>query len=365
MAKRPAPSAARSGSELDPSMRIVVLHGKDNYRIGELTRELAALLREAHGEIEEYRYDGAAVQLADVLDELRSYGLIQRHKFVILDNADRFLAGKGGDDEDEEGGGGKGAVNRGGLERYAAAPVDDATLLMRAETWRPGNLDKAVKKVGAIIKCEPIKEPEALAWCIKECAPRHGVKLDAAAAERLVALCGADCGRLDNEIAKLAAYIGPGGAVTTATVAELVGATREDEVWSIQGPLASGDAAAAVARIRELMRLSRQPDTTLTLITWSLCDLMRKVHGAAQLQRQGVNPFEVGKRMKIWGDARDAILGAARRIEPSDAAMLLDAALRTDFHNKTGRGLPIRSLEALAVQIADTIGGRTAAGARS
>jgi DNA polymerase III subunit delta len=325
---------------LGASMRIVAVHGKDRYRIAAVTRELIEALREAHGEIEQFSFDGESAQLADVLDELRSFGLMQRHKLVILDNADAFLKADG---------------RREPMERYAERPVADATLLLRAEAWHPGKLDKLITRVGTVIKADLFKPAEAAAWCMNEAAPRYGSKLEAPAAEQLVELIGPDRGRLEMELAKLAAYVECGKPISRAIVSEMVGMTREEAAWAIQGPLAAGDAAGAITQMRAMMAVSRQPDTVLTLVSWSMCDLLRKVHGVGRLLRQGANAFEAGRQFKVWGDSRDAILRAARRLDPAKLAVMLDLAVGTDFHNKTGLGHPARSLEALAVRIADVM----------
>ncbi len=89
MIARMAPS---SGPGFDASMRVVILRGPDRYLMGVCTRELVRVLQEAHGEIEEFRFDGAVTEPAVVLDELRSFGLLRSHKIVILDDADKFLA---------------------------------------------------------------------------------------------------------------------------------------------------------------------------------------------------------------------------------------------------------------------------------
>ena len=73
-------------------MRIVVLRGRDTFLVREYTRRLSAVLEEVHGEMEWFEFDGATVEAADVLDELRSFGLLQQHKLVIVNNADRFLS---------------------------------------------------------------------------------------------------------------------------------------------------------------------------------------------------------------------------------------------------------------------------------
>ena len=195
-----AKSSAQS-ARIDASMRIVVLHGIERFLIEEHTRELAAALEKQFGGVEQFTFDGITVEPATLLDELRSYGLMQRHKLVILDNAEQFLAGGGKQAEEDEpsiddaGGNesGEGAARtsrRPIMERYAENPVADATLLMRATTWRPGKLDKLILKHGTILECKSPGPDKAADWCVGRAGKRYEATLDRDAAELLVRRLG-------------------------------------------------------------------------------------------------------------------------------------------------------------------------------
>ncbi len=98
--------------QLDASMRIVVLHGRESFLVREGTTRLTGLLREQFGGVDQFDFEGDTAELADVLDELRSYALFQGHKLVVVDVADQFVAGD---------------TRRRALEAYAAQPSEGAT----------------------------------------------------------------------------------------------------------------------------------------------------------------------------------------------------------------------------------------------
>jgi len=334
-------STATSPFSVKPSMRVILLIGQDPYLITTRTKQAIEVFQEAHGEVERFDFDGAECELADVLDELRSYGLAQRYKIVVLDKADTFVTGE------------ERKRQRAALENYASHPVDSATLIMRAETWHPSNLDKIIKKAGLVHKVQPPNESRAVKWCRDRAMKEYETELEPDAAELLVTLIGADLARLDTEVAKLSAYVADEKrSIAREDVTNLVGMSREDKVWSLQRPIAAGDAAAAVTILRELMDISRQP---LELITWSICDLLRKLHTASRLFQQGVNGGQIARQLKLWGDSQRLVLSAAQRFDPACFAALLDLAIRTDQHNKSGQREPVRSLEALTLRIADSM----------
>ncbi|MCA9296771.1 MAG: DNA polymerase III subunit delta [Phycisphaerales bacterium] len=326
-------------------MRIVVFAGDDPFLIPEHTKRFAAVLREAFGDIESFTFDGTNTDLATVLDELRSYGLMQSHKLVILDHADDFLANKGDGTSGRIG-------NRQGLERYAAEPVDHATLLLRAGTWRKSKLDDLVTKHGMILKVEPPNTATAVQWCIARASKRYGVEVKRDAATLLVERIGPELARLDVELSKLASFAGDAPVVTRAHVVDMVGLSREEQAWVIQEAILTGDTGHALRKLRELLTISRQSEVP---ITWAMCDLMRKLYSASRLRREGMPAATVAKQLRLWGPARDAVIQIAERHEPATLAHLLEAAMETDRRGKSGVGLPARSLEALIVQIADTI----------
>src|SRR5689334_9173202 len=121
MARRAATSAAAARPAGQPD-RIRVIHGPEEMLKRESLDELRASLEATHGSFEVFTFDGKTATLAEVLDELRSYSLMQQHKLVIVDDADVFVT-----------------AHREPLERYAQAPLDTATLVLRSTKWNKGN----------------------------------------------------------------------------------------------------------------------------------------------------------------------------------------------------------------------------------
>ncbi len=352
--KSSSKSRAKAAPEPSAAMRIVVLHGSDTLRIRDWTRRLTAALEEVHGEIQRFEFDGETTEPAIVLDELRSYGLLQEHKLVVLTKADQFLAVK---DEEDSTPKPRGAPRRRTarqlMEAYAEAPAEDATLILRADSWRASKIDKLVAKVGAVIKFEPPNEAESTGWITREGAKRHKVKVASDAAALLVERLGVSLDRLDTELAKLASFVGEGGAISRDLVVEMVGMSREEEAWLIQQAVAEGDPAAAFRKLQELLQVSQHSDVPLM---WSVIDLVRKLYAVSKLLRQGHDEWNAAKAVGVWGDSRSLICRAARQLEPRDLAQLLRDVVRSDFKAKTGQTTSRRSLEVQTLLVADTIG---------
>lgn len=330
---------------LQTSMRFVILHGKDAFTISERLKRFQRALTDAHGEVSRFDFDGASARLVDVLDELRTFGLLAAHKLIVVDKADQFVSG------DE---------TRRALERYAESPMQEATLVLRAESWRAGNLDKLVAKVGTVLKCDPPDDATAAAWCEKRGEKAHGIAFDADAIEALVARVGSDLARLDSELAKFGAYLAtePEGrrVVTKALVGALTGQSREEAAWSVQEAFLSGRPAEAIRRVRELVEVSQAPEQ---LILWSLVDLSRKIHDAARLLGEGQPEQGVARQVKLWGPTSAPTLRAARVLGPAGAGRFFAATIDLDRRSKSGLAgeLP-RTLEAFVARWSPEVSGR-------
>jgi len=361
MATRRSSSGSSTRDGFDASTRIVLLRGPDSFLRRMHTRTLAEVLTDAFGEIAEFVFDGSETEPAVVLDELRSYGLLHPHKLVIVDQADQFLAAPKEQAADAPG---PATVSKHGrrtgprttralLEAYAAAPVDNATLLLRAETWRPGKLDKLIEKVGRIVKCDAPSAGAAATWCRRRCPKEHACEISPEAAAILVDRVGTSLARLDMELAKLSAYVGANGPIDEDAVRTMVGLSREEQAWEIQSALVSGSPGAALGKMRELLGVSRQPEV---LMFWAMADLVKKVHAACHLLRRGVAPGAAAKELRLWGPSMEPIVRAARRRTPDELAQLLRDIVDRDRDTKRGFGKASRTLEGLAVRIADTMG---------
>jgi len=340
--KKRSASRAKAETTLDASARILALHGKEELIKRQKLAELKAALIEKQGEIDTYTYDGQTATLADVFDELRGYSLMASYKLVIVDHADEFLK-----------------QHREAVSRYAEQPVDHATLVLRSQTWNRGNLDKQIAKVGALIKCEPLKPAEAVKWLVERVASEHGTTITRGAAGLLVDRVGAGLGNLDAEAGKLALMAGPGKPIDEKLVREVVGKGSEEQAWAVQEAMlgamqrgSRGGGGAAVEALHEVIDLSGQPEV---LVTYFVADLMRKLAAAEAMRAQGYSDGEIGKALKLWEPRQRMVNQVLRQMGSGRALRLLGAVLDADARAKRGFGTARRNLECFAVSMADNL----------
>ncbi len=320
------------------SMRMAIIHGKESFLMSRYTSDFESAIVEEFGDVDRVVFDGATTDLATILDEVRTFDLMMRHKLVVVDNADVFLVTK---DSVK-------TSNRQALERYAESPVQSATLLLRASTWRPGKLDKAVAKVGIVVKLQNLNELDSIRWCVGRCGKEHGCTLEAQAAQFLVQRIGVSLTRLDSELGKLSAKVAPETRITKADVAEVVGLSREEQAWEIQSIILSGNSGAAMTKLGELLDVSRQPKE---LLMWSVVDLTRRLSAASTMMQNGLSAGEIRKNLKLFGDGGNRILQLAKQRTPSQLANLFTEAVAVDARTRSGLLDGRRGLELITLRV--------------
>lgn len=325
---------------LGPDTRICALHGPEQWLKFRYLQDLRKALDTAHGETETFSFNGETATLADVLDELRSYALMQHHKIVLLDSADAFL---------------KKEEYRRAMERYAQNPVDHATLVMRSDTWHPGKIDKLIAKVGCVVKCEPLKPAEVKSWLVKRCQSEHGRTLAPAAAALLVDRLGPALMPLDSELAKLALLVKPDEPIDRALIEQVVGKSSDEKAWEVQQAvltsLLTHSPGAAIGKVRELIELAGHPEV---LVVYAVADLVRKLNVAHQMKQQGVSEYEITRSLILW-NVKEPFMGVLRRVNPEAMGSMFDGVLEADRRSKSGLGNPLRNLECFCVRLADVV----------
>lgn len=345
--QKPVPPPARPL----PIPPVLVFHGPERFEALGLTEKLRKQLTKVHGQLQVVLFDGSTTPPAEILDELRSTGLLASQKLVIVDNADALL--KAADDEPAPPTLTRRPPSKSArelFEAYARAPEPTATLVLRANTWKPGKLDKAIVQAGGeITEYKPLTDDAAVVWVLKRARTTHAVPMDDDAAELLIASIGTDLAHLDSEAGKLAiaALARNLPSITRTLVAELTGTAREEELFTLQSVLLQPDPQTSLAYLRDMLQVSRHNPVALGIACLALA---RQLDGMCRGLAAGENPSALNARLKIWGKMADRLPSIARRLNPASTAELLLQCTETDARNKSGRGDQTHNIEALVLR---------------
>lgn len=379
MAKRPAAKRekksgpVKAGSAaLGPACRILLLVGEDAFLRAGYTDKLVESIEKAGLAVQVVRFDGATAGPGDVLDECRSPGLLAPYKIVIVDNAELLLrepeeAGResgGGSTNEREASrpdgsaAGKRGVRRSPptrremFERYAQSPCENVTLVLRAETWRKGNLDKMIAAVGVIQPCDRLPPAKAASWVVSRAKKAHQREVAREAADLLVESLNGDLARIDSELQKLAAAAAPGEAITVELVERLVApVAAERKPWELASHLLNPSPRSAIEKLHELVE---ECDIDPVPLRWVCMDLATKLHCVVREVAQGTPPYQAGRSLRAFFPPQaDMVRRLAREVSPRAAADLLRECVEADLRGKTGQGDPVHGLEALVMRFSE------------
>lgn len=282
------------------------------------------ILRQAPKDVQRIDIDGERAELADVLDEVRSFAMFGGYKLVIVRDGETFIS-----------------RFREALEKYLASPAQTGTLLFRCATlMKTTRVYKAIDALGGIVTCDP---PKQLAgWITAQAKNAHGMTLTGEAAKLLAELVGDDLGRLDNELAKLA-LTSDGGRIGPGEISGTIAFQKELEMVELTNALTAGNVPEAVRRWRQLVTLD--PGSEYRVFVWIAVWLIG-MQKAIRLKRQGARDFDVLKEARIWKDELKApFLRTIQVIGEQGVERALSQLAEVEYQSKTGIGDAAENVE--------------------
>src|SRR5262249_35864101 len=152
---------------------------------------------------------------AKIKDELATLPFLSSRRLVVIDNADPFVTNY-----------------RSQLEKYVTQPAATGVLVLDVKTW-PATTRLAKLLADTTISCKAPSAAKLPAWCGDWAKSKHGKPLSVPAAQLLVDLVGSDMGQLDQELGKLAAYVGQAPKIDVEDVDRLVGRSQTANAFKI------------------------------------------------------------------------------------------------------------------------------------
>lgn len=318
----------------DPPPTAVVF-GDDDF----LARQARRALREwiIGPDPDDFNYavhEGAQAALASVLDDLRTPSMLGDRKLVVVEAADKFVT-----------------QHRAALERYAARPAGNATLLLMVDSWpATTKLAKAIEQDGLAIDAKPIPAWTTAAWCVQWAGHAHRVKMDKSTAEWLVELVGADLGLLDQEMAKLATAVGAAGTIDRAAVSKWTVGARMESAFKLLDAAFEGRVGEALKSLDRQLAAGESPVGVLAMIT----SQVRRLTQAARLAVAGRPLMDALLESGMPKFACEKSAATLRKLGRAKMAGMYRRLLTADLNLKGGSELPARTvLERFLIELAD------------
>jgi len=277
-------------------------------------------------------HSGDTTTLATIMDELQTVPFFGDRRLVIVENADTFVTNC-----------------RAALERAIGDVPSTGVLVLDVKLWPSNTRLAKMIDASATIACKAPSVKTLPRWCIQWASTRQQKQLTVPAANLLVELVGAEMGVLDQELAKIATYVGDRKRIDVEDVDKLVGRGRSEQTWIIFDAIGTGKAKEALTILDHLLDQGEDPMRLLGAWSWHLRGLAKAYRLtrlgrplAIALQDAGVPPFGIKQReqqLKHFGQRR--------------AEQLYDWLLEVDQGLKGGSELPPRTLlERLILRLA-------------
>ncbi|HEY8346599.1 MAG TPA: DNA polymerase III subunit delta [Symbiobacteriaceae bacterium] len=204
---------------------------------------------------------------------------------------------------------------------------------------------RAVAEAGAVVECRPLQEREAIPW-VEHRALIYGKRMDQEAARMLVERMGNDLQRLDNELQKLALYVGDVPAITARDVEAVVGGITETQIYQLTDAVVLKQRPQALLLLEQILR---QVDHPLQVVA-ALANRFRQLLTVRALVDRGVSRKEGPALARMKPFAYEKAVDCVRRYPREALVAALEKVLAADLAIKSGAD-PTVTVETLVVEL--------------
>lgn len=317
---------------------IVVLHGGEAF-LKEAARR--AIVQRVFGDAGDSdtgptRLTGKDAEWRRVRDELATVSMFGDKRVVIVDEAEDFVS-----------------EHRDSLESYFDKPSRQSVFVLDVKTWRNNTrLAKKLAKVGLELDCSELKGAALLQWLAAHAKDEHGRQLTRDAANLMVELAGAGLSLLEQELAKLAAYVGDRERIGVEDVRAVVGGWKAETTWRMTDAVRDGKAEDALIALGKLLHAGEAPQKVLGGVTY----VFRKYARATELARDGAPLRAALQQAGVFPRDVDASERYLRRIGRRQAELLRSRLLEADRGLKGGSRVAEQlQLELLLLQFSGAV----------
>lgn len=317
--------------------RLYIFWGEETFLLNHYLQSLrAAILDPLTESFNYHRFNSENFDLRALADSVESLPMMAQRTMVQLDDIDLFRM-------TEE--------QRNAITDILRDIPQHCTVVLTYETvaWKP---DKRQKKLWEVLQQAQNVEftrqsqRDLIGW-IQRHFRAAGKQISAELSQYLLELTDGTMTSLGGEIAKIAAYSGA-EHICKADIDAVTEPVADAVVYRLTDHLASGDYAAALLLLRDLMKMQEEPLGILGYIGTQ----MRRIGAARTLLDHGKGASEL---MKLCGCAdfvARKTMDMARRFSPAFCARAAELIMETDRQMKNSFDDSARLLELLLLRLA-------------
>lgn len=278
------------------------------------------VLKEAGGNLEEFRYYPFEIAMAEVVSRIQNGSLFSNQKWVVIPQVETVKQGEA-------------AV----LGAYCAKPAEDTTLaLLSSGTDRDiaKAISKNIPKAQVKIFWE-LFENQKQNW-IRSFFQKWNIQINEDTVELILELVENNTWELRRECEKLALFFGEGRKLSRDDVDHYIYHSKEENVFTLFDRFAGGEFIRALEVLNKIgLSGEFQPVQLLGGLLWQF----KRLHSLS-LQVEGHIPFEEAcRKLRIMGKRMQRIYRQAQqRYSSRDVERIIAQAEKTDGSLREGSG---------------------------
>ncbi len=297
-----------------------VLHGSEStLKASALSAISKAVLGDEADETSLVRMDGESADWARVRDELATVSMFTSRRLVVVEDAEEFVT-----------------KHRGQLEAYLDKPAKKSTLVLDMKSWKKNTrLAKRLDEHGLEIDCGELAGTKLTGWLVESAETAFGKQLSRDAAALMVELAGTGLGLLEQELGKLASYVGDRPRITPDDVRQMVGGWKAETTWTMLDAVRDGDSGTALGCLEKLLTAGEAGPKLLGGISF----VFRKLADATERSREGAQLPAALKDAGVFFRDIEKAERYLRRVKRPRAEKILARLLKADSDLKGGSPL--------------------------
>lgn len=313
---------------------LCVYHGEDEFSRSQAIAQLRQQMDPVVGELNTTMLDGRSLKLSELraaCDTLPFLG--DRRLVIVRDLVSPPAPARGTRREEAPVPADDGRLRE--LEAYLPQLPESTWLVLNEARSLPGGHPLLALAQGPRGQARhfPTPKGEELSRWINEQAASKGATIAGDAVALLARYIGPNLRLLDQELTKLATYVGEGGRIGRPEVERLVSSVQEASIFHLVDALGLRDRRRAVRLLHRLLEEGNAPLYILTMVTRQFRLLLQ----ARELDAKGVPAAEMAREMEVRDWLVGKCLAQARNFRPADLRTILAQLLDIDVGIKTGR----------------------------
>lgn len=265
---------------------IMLLYGLESYFIQNLKDALLKAVLADSGEENLSVYDLEETPIEEVISDAETYPFFGDKKLIIANNPS-FLSAKQVKLPFEHN------IER--LEQYMKEPVDYSVILFIAPFEKLDNRKKITKlmnKEAMVTECNPIKDYEVGKW-IKSLADSLHITIAPDAYDVFESELIVNLHLIQNELSKLAMFVGEQGVVTKEIAESLISNTANSSALKLVDAVIEKNLHKAINIYRDLQKMNEEPIALIALLAFQF----RTIFQVKLLKQKGYSQFQMRKQI--------------------------------------------------------------------